>query len=62
MFYMHYSYFKYLIMSFKFINTFAIFQIYINRAFTKFMNFICIAYLNNILLYLQSEKEHKHHV
>jgi len=58
----HYNYFKYLIMSFKFINTSAIFQIYINRTLTKFMNFICVVYLNNILIYLQSEKEHKHYV
>jgi len=62
MFCMCYNHFKYLIMSFKFINTSAIFQIYINRALTKLMNFICVVYLNNILIYLQSEKEHKHHV
>jgi len=62
MFCMHYDHFKYLIMSFKLINTSAIFQIYINRTFAKFMNFICVVYLNNILIYSQSEKEHKHHI
>jgi len=62
MFYMHYNHFEYLIMSFKLINTSAIFQIYINRTFMKFMNFICVIYLNDILIYLQSEKEHKCYV
>ena len=61
-FYIYYNYFKYLIISFKFINTSAIFQVYINRALTKLMNFICVIYLNNIFIYLQSEKEHKHYI
>ncbi len=26
------------------------------------MNFICVVYLNDILIYSQSEEEHKHHV
>jgi len=56
------NHFEYLIMSFKLINTSVIFQIYINRALIKFMNFICIVYLNNILIYLQSKKEHKCHI
>jgi len=42
MFCIHYNHFKYLIMLFKFINTSAIFQIYINRALVKLMNFICV--------------------
>jgi len=49
-------------MSFKFINTSAIFQIYINRAFAEIINFICVVYLNNIFIYLQFEKEHKYHI
>ncbi len=59
---MYYNHFEYLIMSFKLINTSAIFQIYINRTFMKFLNFICVIYLNDILIYLQSEKEHKCYV
>jgi len=59
---MYYNHFKYLIMSFKLINTSAIFQIYINRVFAKFMNFICVVYLNDILIYSQFEKKHKHHI
>jgi len=59
---MCYNHFEYLIMSFKLINTSAIFQIYINRTLVRFINFICVVYLNDILIYLQSEKEHKHHV
>jgi len=26
------------------------------------MNFICVVYLNDILIYSQSEEEHEHHV
>jgi len=62
MFCTHYNHFKYLIMSFKFINTSAIFQIYINRTLVRFINFICVVYLNDILIYSQSEKEHKCYV
>jgi len=28
----------------------------------KLMNFICVVYLNDILIYLQSEKKHKCHI
>jgi len=62
MFCIHYNYFKYLIMSFKFINTSATFQIYINRTLAKLINFICVVYLNDIFIYSQSEKEYKHYV
>jgi len=62
MFCTHYNHFKYFIMSFELINTSAIFQIYINEILAEFMNFICVIYLNNILIYLQFKKEHKHYV
>jgi len=62
MFCMCYDHFKYLIMSFKLINTSVIFQIYINKTLVKLMNFICVVYLNNIFIYLQSEKKHKYYV
>ncbi len=62
MFHTHYSHFEYLIMSFELANAPATFQAYINCALAEHMNFICVVYLNNILIYSQSEEEHKHHV
>ncbi len=61
-FHMHYGHFEYLIMSFELANVSAIFQAYINWALAKHMNFICVVYLNDILIYSQSKEKHKHHV
>jgi hypothetical protein len=58
----HYSHFEYLIMSFELANAPATFQAYINWALAEHMNFICVVYLNNILIYSQLKEEHKHHV
>jgi hypothetical protein len=60
-FHTHYGHFEYL-MSFELANASATFQAYINWALAEHMNFICVVYLNNILIYSQSEEEHKHHV
>jgi len=49
-------------MSFELANAPVTFQAYINWALAKHMNFICVVYLNDILIYSQSEEEHKHHV
>jgi len=62
MFHTHYDHFKYLIMSFELVNASAIFQAYINQTLTERMNFICVVYLNDILIYSQLKEEHKHHV
>jgi len=62
MFHTHYSHFKYLIMSFELANAPATFQAYINWALAEHMNFICVVYLNDILIYSQLKEEHKHHV
>ncbi len=61
-FHTRYSHFEYLIMSFELANAPATFQAYINWALAEHMNFICVVYLNDILIYSQSEEEHKHHV
>jgi len=61
-FHTHYDHFEYLIMSFELVNVSVTFQAYINQALAEHMNFICVVYLNNILIYSQSEEEHKHHV
>jgi len=59
---MHYGHFEYLIMPFELANAPATFQAYINQTLAEHMNFICVVYLNDILIYSQSEEEHKHHV
>ncbi len=61
-FHTRYGHFKYLIMSFELANVPATFQAYINWALAGHMNFICVVYLNNILIYSQLKEEHKHHV
>jgi len=48
-------------MSFELANAPATFQAYINQELAEHMNFICVVYLNNILIYSQSEEEHKRH-
>ncbi len=58
----HYDHFEYLIMSFELVNAPATFQAYINWALAEHMNFICVVYLNNILIYSQLKEEHEHHV
>ena len=59
---MWYSHFEYLIMSFELANALTIFQIYINCVLAEHMNSICVVYLDDILIYFQSLKKHKHHV
>jgi len=61
-FHTHYSHFEYLIMSFELVNASATFQAYINWALTEHINFICVVYLNDILIYSQLKEEHKCHV
>jgi len=58
----HYSHFKYIIMSFKLINALTTFWVYINWALTELVNVFCIIYLNDILIYFSSLKEHQSHV
>ncbi len=58
----HYSHFEYLIMLFELVNAPATFQAYINWELAEHMNFICVVYLNDILIYSQLKEEHKCHV
>ncbi len=51
MFYTHYDYFKYMIMSFDLINASVIFQTYINKILIKLLNDFCVVYLNDILIF-----------
>ena len=53
-----YEHFKYQIMSFELVNASAIFQTYINKTLRKFVNNICIIYLNDILIYSENSTKY----
>ena len=43
-------------------NASALFQFYINRALNKYLNIFCIVYLDDVLIYSQTEAEYIKHV
>ena len=49
-------------MQFGFINILVIFQRRINSVLREHLNEFVMVYLNNIIIYLNSEKEHKEYV
>ncbi len=49
-------------LSFKLINNFVSFQQYMNDVFWNFLNDFCQVYLNNILIYSKTQREHQQHV
>ncbi len=49
-------------MLFDFINASTFFQIYMNQTLFKFLNIICLVYLNDILIFNETRKKHFHHV
>ena len=49
-------------MQFRFINTPVIFQRRINHILEEYLDDFVIAYLNNIIIYLKSEKEYKKYI
>ena len=51
-----------MIMSFRLTNASAIFQTYINNILREHLDVFMIVYLNNILVYLKNEEDHKKHV
>ena len=54
--------FEYLILFFDLTNASAFFQFYINRALSEYLNVFCIVYLNDVLIYSETEAEHVEHV
>ena len=52
-----YGHFKYMVMLFSLINALITFQAYIHKALTGLLDIICVAYLNDILIFPQTEKE-----
>ena len=51
-----------MIMLFELINASIMFQTYINNVLREHLNMFVIVYLDNILIYLKNEKDHKKHV
>jgi hypothetical protein len=51
-----------MVMLFGLYNTPATFQAYINEVMRGILNKYCVVYLNNILIYSQTEEEHERHV
>jgi len=62
MFCIHYDYFEYMIMLFDLINASVIFQTYINKILTKFLNDFCVVYLNDILIFFVEKINHVDYV
>jgi hypothetical protein len=50
------------VMQFRFINTPIIFQRRINYVLGEYLNDFVMAYLDNIIIYLNSVEEHKEHI
>lgn len=57
-----YGLFEYLVMPFGLTNGPASFQHYVNDALREYLDLFCTAYLDDILIYSNSLKEHKEHV
>ena len=58
----HYDSFKFKVMPFRLINAPATFQFYIDRTLQRLLNEFVIVYLDDILIYSESEADHKAHV
>ncbi len=54
--------YMYLVMLFDLINASTFFQIYMNQTLFKFLNIICLIYLNDILIFSKIRKKHVHHI
>jgi hypothetical protein len=57
-FYISLSNYKSKVLQFGLINSLATFQRFINNTLFNYFNVFCTTYINNILIYSQSQKEH----
>ena len=57
-----YGHFEYAVMPFGLTNAPATFQAYINEALGDLLDVICVAYLDDILIFSKTEEEHAKHV
>ena len=58
----YYRYYEYLVILFGLANALAIFQNYINNALRNLLNIICLAYLDNILIFFQMLEKYPRHM
>ena len=58
----HYGLYKYLVMLFELFNVSVSFQNYINDILQDYLDVFCIIYINDILIYSDTLKEHRQHV
>ena len=61
-FWIKYRYYKYTVILFRLTNTPAIIQSLINNILRKYLDRFCVIYLNNILIFLDNEKEYKEYI
>ena len=57
-----YGHFEYMVMPFGLANAPAMFQTYINKALTALVDVTCIIYLDDILVYSETQEDHTQHV
>jgi hypothetical protein len=57
-----YGHYEFLVMPMGLTNALATFQSYINNALQGYVNDFCIVYLDDILIYSQSEEEYTQHL
>ena len=61
-FHTHYRLYKYLIMSFRLINSSVSFQSYIHKVLYEYLNIFVIVFLDNILIYSMKESKHEQYM
>ena len=61
-FHTHYDLYEYLVMLFELFNVSVSFQNYINNILQDYLDVFCTTYINNILIYSDTLKEHRQHV
>jgi len=57
-----YSLYKYVVIFFKLYNVLAIFQLFINKILSFYLNNFCIVYIHNFLIYNSIEKKHLNYI
>ena len=57
-----YDHYEYLVVSFSLTNASVTFQVYINQVLQDLVDDFCVIYLDDILIFFKSEKEHQKHL
>ncbi|XP_057747511.1 uncharacterized protein LOC130966710 [Arachis stenosperma] len=59
---MHYGHYEFAVMSFGLTNTSAVFMDYMNKVFRPFLDKFVVVFIDDILVYFKTEKEHEEHM